>query len=74
MTQDGGDNLESEMHGCWAAWVLGFMSPVADTTYMLDPQWVNKSKDMNMVIMEIFWDIAKYICCEGHGPGKGGVK
>ena len=30
MTQDDGDNLESDMHDCWAARMPEFMSPVAD--------------------------------------------
>ena len=74
MTQDGGDNLESGMHDCWAARMPEFMSPVADAAYVLDPQWVNESNDAGAVTMENFWNIAKNMCCKGHGPGEEAVK
>ena len=54
MTLGSGDSLESMMHDWLAKQMLEFMSPVADVAYVLNPQWVNKSKDTGMVTMANF--------------------
>ena len=43
-----------------------FQSPIADAAYVLDPQWLNESRDAGAVVMENFWAIAKQILCKGH--------
>ena len=66
MMQEGSDCLKSDMCEYWYRYMEDSHPPIADAAYMLDPQWVNKSKDAGAVVKENLWNIAKEILCKGH--------
>ena len=66
VTQVDGDELDSLMYNCWLDRMEEFQSPIANAAYVLDPQWVNESRNAGAVVMENFWAIAKQILCKGH--------
>ena len=54
MMLEGGDQIETAMYECWAECMDEFRSPIADAACMLNPQWVNKSRDTSIFMMKTF--------------------
>ena len=69
MSQVGDDGLKSLMYQCWLGSMEEFQSPITDAAYVLDPQWINESRNADAAVMENFWTIAKEILCKGRHKG-----
>ena len=59
--QTGDGSLEDQIAGCFHARVQDVESDVANAAYMIDPQFVSKSRDAPAELMQSFWKVAKKI-------------
>ena len=59
--QTGDGSLEDQIADCFHARVQDVESDVANAAYMIDPQFVSKSRDAPAELMQSFWKVAKKI-------------
>ena len=63
MVDTGNDTLPDKIAAVFHERLGGFESDVTNAAYILDPQFINKSKNASPEVMQSFWTVARQCLC-----------
>ena len=69
LVQTGDGSLEDEIANCFHNRVSAMESDAANAAYMIDPQFVSKSRDVPPELMTSFWKVVRKILAHGMTDG-----